>query len=108
MGDGPFSCNGPSFSSCPAEQYSHAIALFFADLDVAASVSAVVYYNSTLLPGEFGPGDHFFIEYSDVPLAGAPAYSPDLSAHLDLHPSGRITLRYQSLPGPFGAFSGVD
>ena len=91
MGSGGFSC-----TQCHTENAFHAIGLYQTDLALSASDSAVVVYNvsSVLAHG----GQSFQIAYQKAPLSGSKPSDPDLTASLTLHNSGRIVMRYESLP----------
>jgi CPW-WPC domain-containing protein len=97
-----WTCLGSVFSSCQVEQLFNVIGLYYADLDLSATVAASVSYNETFIP-EPGSGElrrTFVVQFKGVPFLYAPTSHADLSAALELHPAGRIVMRYSTVPTP--------
>ena len=87
------------FHSCGADQFAHAIALYFSDLDMSVDSSAAVTYNSTNFTIDGEAVHVFIVEYANVPLYGTDVAN-NLTASVELYSNGRIVLRYASLPLP--------
>lgn len=98
-----FSCVGPVYGSCEAEDLFHAVAPFYSDLDPTGGtqqqVPPTIFYAETItVDSNAALSEAFVVQYNHVPPYGRND-GQVLTAAVELHFSGRIVMQFQAVPG---------
>lgn len=101
LGD-TFSCVGPVFGSCTSNRLHHVVAMYFADFNPLAMASARVFHTIHQMTGlDNAPETTCTVQYQSIPLyrnAAPTSSEPVFTFALDMHASGRLSLRYHTIP----------
>ena len=97
-----FSCVGPVYGSCQAEEFFQAVAPFYADLDPTGgaqqAVQPSIFYAETMtLDTNAVLSEAIVVQYNHVPPYSR-TDSQVFTAAVELHFSGRIVMQFESIP----------
>eukprot|EP01052_Picozoa_sp_SAG31_P025697 SAG31_NODE_2269_length_6047_cov_3.503699_2_plen_1301_part_00 len=96
-----FSCVGPVFGTCASNQLYHVVALYWADFNPAAVSAAQVFHKEREMVGINGVLEPTYsVQYQSIPLYSRSPTSddPTFTFALDIHSSGRLVMRYHTIP----------